>query len=389
MTSIPVDYYKKTVQELAEGKRIIYVMTRLYDFSEKEKGSLLEDGVFRGIKMALEEMGFEFKYFSTFLPFRDTREDEIVSKDRTRIIYDADMERLNRLFAVVGSLDDPSKDEGICMEIGYAAGKKVPILAVVTDFIWYASRYTPGLEYILDPVLLRLIGKLLFINKLPPARVQHKSWLLKDMMKVKKDYFRRIKLSLNKVINEVSKEVYSMIKRPWDYVSEFSFKIPVERFSDTIGSRIYLEFGGGMYEWQREYMQRIKQRLLAQGNYEVLFSRRHDPEFQREMYERYGEKSLSVLGKTDIESAISSDIIVTCGDENEMNSGTAAIHGLSRALGKKVIMYYSGNMKIVGEGGHEMTKNLMLQYSSDRIVNSLFELLAVIKSIYRGSNLRE
>jgi hypothetical protein len=205
------------------------------------------------------------------------------------------------------------------------------------------------------------------------------------MMKVKKDYLRRIKLSLNRVIDEVSKEVHSMIKRPWDYVSEFSFKIPVERFSDTIGSRIYLEFGGGMYEWQREYMQRIKQRLLAQGNYEVLYSRRHDPEFQREMYERYGEKSLSILG--DIESAISSDIIITCGDENEMNSGTAAIHGLSRALSKKVIMYYSGNMKIVGEGWHEMTKNLMLQYSSDKIVNSLSELLAVIKSIYRVSNL--
>jgi hypothetical protein len=212
--SIPVDYYKRTIQELAEGKRIIYVMTRLYDFSEKEKGSLLEDGVVRGVKMALEEMRFEFKYFPTFLPFRDTREDEIISKDRTKIIYNADIERLNRLFAVVGSLDDPSKDEGICMEIGYAAGKKVPILVIVTDFIWYASRAIPNLEYVLDPVLLRVIGRLLFINKLPPARVQHKDWLLNNMVRVKKDYLQRVRIALKDVVNEVSKEVYAMVKRP-------------------------------------------------------------------------------------------------------------------------------------------------------------------------------
>lgn len=162
--SIPVDYYKRAIQEFAEGKRIIYIMTRLYDFSEKEKGSLLEDGVVRGVKMALEEIGFKFKYFPTFLSFRDAREDEIISKDRTKIIYNADIERLNRLFAVVGSLDGLFKDEGICIEIGYAAGKKVPILVIVTDFMWYASRAIPNLEYVLDPVLLHEMTKNLMLQ---------------------------------------------------------------------------------------------------------------------------------------------------------------------------------------------------------------------------------
>jgi nucleoside 2-deoxyribosyltransferase len=170
-------------------------------------------------------------------------------------------------------------------------------------------------------------------------------------------------------------------------VNDFLFKIPEEKSSGAMEPCIYLEFGGGMYEWQREYMQRIKQRLLEQGNYRVLFSRRHDPEFQREIYEKHGEKSPLVLGEIDLKNALSSDIIITCGDENETNSGTAVIHGLGRALGKKVIMYYSGNMKIVGEGGHEMTKNLMLQYSSDRIVSSLSELPAAIKSVLGRGNL--
>lgn len=375
------DYYIRTIRELAEGKRIIYVMTRLYDFSEKIKGSMLEDGVLRGVKKALEEMEFEFKYFPTFLPFRDTREDEIISKDRTKIIYEGDMKRLNRLFAVVGSLDDPSKDEGICMEIGYAAGKKVPILVVVTDFIWYASRHIPEIEYIVDPVLLKLIGKLLLINRLPPSQEQHKDWTLENMIKVKRDYLQRATTALNEVIEKVSEEVYFMVKRPWEYISDFILKMSTKKYPCSRRPRIYLEFGGGMYEWQREYMRRLKQKLIAQGDYEVLFSRRHNPKFQRKIFSRYGERSPSVLGEIDLENAVSSDVIITCGDENEMNSGTAAIHGLVKALGKKVIMYYSGNMKVVGEGGHEMTKNLMLQYSSDRIVTSLSELIAVIKGI--------
>jgi len=271
------------------------------------------------------------------------------------------------------------------MEVGYAAGKKVPIIGVVTDFIWYASRSIPVIEYTLDPVLLKCIGKLLVINKLPPSKLKHTTRLLKDMLKIKDEYLWRSSVGLENAINCVSEEVYFMVKGPWDYVPKLPFKL-----SSNYGTiRIYLEFGGGMYEWQREYMKRIKQELPKKSDHEILFSRRHDPSYQKEMYEIYGEKAVDILGNEDLKNAILADIVVTCGDENEMNSGTAAIHGLSRALNKKLIMYYSGNMKIVGEGHHEMIKNLMLQYSSDIITTSLSDTVRVIKLILEGKNICE
>jgi len=368
--------YIKLRQELIEGKRFIYVMTRLYDFVEKIRGSMLETATIKGAKKAFKELGAQMTYFPTFLPFRDTREDEIVSDQRTRIIYDLDMKRLERLFGIVGSLDDPSKDDGICMELGYAAAKRVPTLVAVNDFIWYTSREINELAYVLDPVLLRIIGKVIYENRLPPSVSKHKDIVFKDMLEVKRDYYRRSISALRNTMQSILAEVYQMVMQPDSYVAVLPEPIQMK------GTTVYLDFEGGKHEWQRSYMRHLH-RLLSKKGYIVLESLRHTPHYQKQTYDDYGEGAIRILGETDIIHALSSDIVITCADGPEVDGGTAAIQGLARALNKQIIMYYSGNLEIRGDGGHRMIRNLMLQYSANATVERLTHIPKTVDVLAR------
>lgn len=363
--------YSESRLGLSEGKRFIYVMTRLYDFTEKIRGSMLETATIKGVQQAFSELEIDMQFFPTFLPFRDTREDEIVSDSRTRILYNLDMKRLKKVFAVVGSLDDPSKDDGICMELGYAACKGVPTLVIVNDFIWYVSRAFDNLSYVLDPVLIRLVGKLIHLNALPPSKSKHIDLLFSNMKKVKKDYYMRALFALRDTMKVVQQEVREMVISPEKYVTALPKQVEINRPS------VYLEFEGGKYEWQREYMNKLSN-ILRKHKYVVLQSLRHNPSQQKRIYGNYGKNAVRKLGEIDITSAISADVIVTCGDGSEVDGGTAAIQGLARSLSKKIIMYYSGNVETRAEGGHRMIRNLMLQYSADKVV---YQIKHVVKAI--------
>lgn len=60
-----------------------------------------------------------------FMPFRDTNENNICGENRTKIIYDSDIQRLalGDISAVAALFDGICKDEGIAFELGYSFGK--------------------------------------------------------------------------------------------------------------------------------------------------------------------------------------------------------------------------------------------------------------------------
>jgi len=103
----------------------------------------------------------------------------------------------------------------------------------------------------------------------------------------------------------------------------------------------------------------------------VRTSVRFDPEFK--------DNDLNKRGIFDIENLLRSDIIVFSAEEPEMDSGSAALLGLARALGKRIILYYSGNIEIHGDGNHRMIKNLMIDYSVDYFCNKFYMIPKIIK----------
>ncbi|MFF7415052.1 nucleoside 2-deoxyribosyltransferase [Streptomyces lydicus] len=105
-----------------------------------------------------------------FLPFCDTDEEDLVAEVKGRRLFELDRERLGRLEAMVALLHGPSLDDGVCMEIGYAAASGVPVIVLTTDFQTYSlTEAGPSLEFP-DPLLQAVAARIVRITRLgPPA----------------------------------------------------------------------------------------------------------------------------------------------------------------------------------------------------------------------------
>ncbi|MEV4172453.1 nucleoside 2-deoxyribosyltransferase [Nonomuraea sp. NPDC049709] len=86
-----------------------------------------------------------------------------------RRLFELDSERLARIDAMVAILHGPSLDDGVCMEIGYAAGRGVPILAVTTDFQVYGATADTALRLQFpDPLLQHVVSRVISVPQLGP-----------------------------------------------------------------------------------------------------------------------------------------------------------------------------------------------------------------------------
>jgi len=74
---------------------------------------------------------------AVFLPFCDTDEENLVSDCKGRRLFELDCSRLRRISGMIAVLHGPSLDDGVCMEMGFAAALGVPIVIVSTDFQTY------------------------------------------------------------------------------------------------------------------------------------------------------------------------------------------------------------------------------------------------------------
>ena len=51
-----------------------------------------------------------------------------------------DCERLRRIDGMIAVLHGPSLDDGVCMEIGFAVARGVPVVILTTDFETFGPR---------------------------------------------------------------------------------------------------------------------------------------------------------------------------------------------------------------------------------------------------------
>ncbi|MEW1844114.1 nucleoside 2-deoxyribosyltransferase [Nonomuraea angiospora] len=106
---------------------------------------------------------------AVFLPFCDTDEENLDHPCKGRRLFELDSERLARIDAMVAILHGPSLDDGVCMEIGYAAGRGVPILSVTTDFQVYGPTADTALRLPFpDPLLQHVVDRVISVPQLGP-----------------------------------------------------------------------------------------------------------------------------------------------------------------------------------------------------------------------------
>ncbi|AXG78607.1 nucleoside 2-deoxyribosyltransferase [Streptomyces paludis] len=103
-----------------------------------------------------------------FLPFCDTDEEDLIADVKGRRLFELDRERLGRLDAMVAILHGPSLDDGVCMEMGYAAASGVPVIVLTTDFQTYSlTEAGPRLEFP-DPLVQAVATRIVRVTKLGP-----------------------------------------------------------------------------------------------------------------------------------------------------------------------------------------------------------------------------
>ncbi|WP_093801699.1 nucleoside 2-deoxyribosyltransferase [Streptomyces sp. Wb2n-11] len=103
-----------------------------------------------------------------FLPFCDTDEEDLVAEVKGRRLFELDRERLGRLDAMVAVLHGPSLDDGVCMEIGYAAASGVPVVVLTTDFQTYSMTEAGTHLEFPDPLLQAVATRIVRVAKLGP-----------------------------------------------------------------------------------------------------------------------------------------------------------------------------------------------------------------------------
>lgn len=101
-----------------------------------------------------------------FLPFCDTDEENLIAERKGQRLFELDCQRLEQLTGMIAVLHGPSLDDGVCMEIGYAAQRNVPIILVTTDFQTYGPTPAGPQLAFPDPLIELLATALVRVHQL-------------------------------------------------------------------------------------------------------------------------------------------------------------------------------------------------------------------------------
>ena len=349
------------LHELASGGSFIYVASRVFDFAEKLKTEALERAVKAGVTRSMQDAGITPNIGApiTFVPFRDTTQSDVGQSlpegHLTRKIYHEDIERLHRLSALVCFFDGLSKDEGICMEIGYAFGINKPVLLAITDFVRTDYKDIEQSEHLVDPVLEVMATKIIYEYKISQDG---------------NTFEEQLRESLRLFCERIQGEVYLLGLGSREGASSGYTSGLLANTYD-----VYIDFGGGLFEWQRSLQERLAEQLCAKG-LSCVTSQRY---WCRE--DLASGFTVRQVGERDLRNAQSSSVIVICSDSIEMNSGTAAIQGFSRALNKKILLYDSKSTSMVADYGYRSSRNLMIDHSATKAVSCFSQIGAAVREM--------
>lgn len=346
-------------KKLLNGEKKIYIATRLFNISDKIAGNTLERKVYEILKSCVIDEGNVLEVYPLYLPFRDTNEDQLLGCDNAfQVIYDADISRLEHLHSLITYLDDPTKDDGICMEIGYAYANNVPIILLSSDVQYY--RIDRKLAYHSDPIIHRIIAEYIYMPEIPASKYEISSDCEK-MELIAEEYEERLKQAEDNILEKLTPIIRKLYE---DYDSY----IPTPINSELPRKSVCIDMLGGRYEWAKMIEKQIADGLEKRG---ITYY----------CTERFSSKEESVIirGENDIKMLLSSDILAVCADGTETDAGAAALIGMAKKLGKTIILYYSSNCDIL-EGDSSSLRNLMIELSADSICTTYNDVINTIVS---------
>ena len=280
----------------------IYLLTRLYNMDDKIRACLLE-----------EKLKENFPC-STYMPYRDSREEEIDKENWKDEIFKIDIEEIDKSDLLIGFLDGPEFDEGVGFEIGYAIAKGKKVIIVNSDFISYSRRKSVISK--LPDNLLKILN-IKWINYSPNINPEKFCESLKDNREN----------MLNKIMLAVKEKLYSK--------ETFIFNEMFHSIEKDSG-KTFVEIGNSY----------IYYRLFSNKKGYIVSKR------QREF-------SIDSC-REDLRNLLTSGRVFVVSNGPEMFLGSAIICGISYALGIPFYIIDDRLIYLSGMYGHLMKTNLMI-----------------------------
>lgn len=125
---------------------MFYVAHRLFAAHDRHLGAL-----------AAAQLAAVIGADRVFLPFCDTNEEELEAPVKGRRLFELDCQRLPTLHGMLAIMHGPSLDDGVCMEIGYAAARGIPVVVFTTDFQTYGLS-ADGVELAFADPLVQIVA---------------------------------------------------------------------------------------------------------------------------------------------------------------------------------------------------------------------------------------
>jgi nucleoside 2-deoxyribosyltransferase len=267
---------------------------------------------------------------NVFLPFCDTDEEDLVADVKGRRLFDLDRQRLNRLHGMLAILHGPSLDDGVCMEIGYAAALGVPIVVFTTDFQTYGPTETGPEIAFADPLIETVTTDIVRTHRLgPPA----------DDPDRFRGFATRNALQINAGIDHaVTRLLASAASTPTTNTAR-----------PAVTDTVFVEPSpyGSPTDWHH---------LVEHHSTDT---QRHDAQRQLALHPME-------TAKADWDAALSSHTLIVNVAGPETPPGAAVLIGAAVATGKRVLAYSPHSLWTYAHGREPNWRNLMIQYSITR-----------------------
>jgi len=266
---------------------------------------------------------------SVFLPFFDTNEEDLVHDAKGRRLFELDLAQLNELSGMLAILHGPSLDDGVCMEIGYAAARGIPVVALTTDFITYGWESCGPSFRFPDPLVEEVVTDVIRLpNLAQPARNSTDAHL---------SYHRRN-------ADQLARSIDVAVTRLLELATEPS-AAPV-----AVGTADHVAFCEPSPYWHDPHWPRLVQALELDG-YQTLKAT------------RFCAADPATAARTDWVCAAHAGLLIADVSGPETPPGAALLIGACTARGCRVLARHHALTWTFANGREPNWRNLMIQYA--------------------------
>jgi hypothetical protein len=283
---------------------------------------------------------------TVFLPFCDTDEENLVSDCKGRRLFELDRERLRLIDGMIAVLHGPSLDDGVCMEIGYAAALGIPAVIVSTDFQTYGPGPDGPVFAFAEPLLEQLATTVIRADRLGASSGP--------------GHHNRFHAFLGQNLHPVRVAATQAVDA---LLATRSAEPPAVRRSSASRRLAFIE----------------PSPYLADGIWADITAELHARGWTTHVAQRF-QHGADILDATraDWAAAAAASLAVVDTRGPETPPGAALVTGACAATGRPVLAAHTGSWQTFASGREPNWRNLMIQYAVSERFGGISEFATIL-----------